>query len=328
MDGGTPVRKGLELRAEALEGSVCKTIAADDAIRMIQNGEGTVWLDVQFTDNDSATWLLRDELGFHELSVEDAVSDRERPSLHAFEGVLFFSATAVGRQEEDEPLEVGIFLSKSSIVTVCKGQSRVIDQWMGVWRQHPNNIGHSPANIAYVILDGIVDDYFPIIEEIEESIDNLMDIALEGQPDLPRRILPIKRRLIVLRRALGPLRDVLNGLLRRDIDHIPGDMRPYFSDVFDHAMRLTELVDTNRELLTSLLDLHLSTTSNSLNEVMKKMTVAATVLMVMALVAGIYGMNFDNMPELHWKYGYAFAWGLMIASAATVLLLFRRFRWI
>jgi magnesium transporter len=133
--------------------------------------------------------------------------------------------------------------------------------------------------------------------------------------------------MLEMRRRLGPFRDVMNSILRRELPFISDPMAPYFHDLFDNTLRLTELVDTNRDALTGLLDIHLSTVSNNLNEVMKKMTVISTVLMQTALIAGIYGMNFKTMPELEWQYGYLYSLGLMVVVGSITIIIFKRKKW-
>jgi magnesium transporter len=179
-----------------------------------------------------------------------------------------------------------------------------------------------------MILDRIVDDYIPLMETIEDDVDTISDSIMSGGSGHIHELMALKRRLQQLRRRMAPLREVINSLLRRDVAMIKDETRPYFQDVYDHAVRVLESVDLQRDTLTSLVDVHLSVVSNKLNEVMKKMTVISTVLMTAALVAGIYGMNFESIPELHWKYGYAYSFGLMFLLSGLILVAFKRQNWI
>jgi magnesium transporter len=182
--------------------------------------------------------------------------------------------------------------------------------------------------LVFALLDSILDDYFPRLDAIEDRVDEISDRIYEGDTHRMRDLLMIKRQMLHMRRRLGPFRDVMNSLLRRELDFVTDPVAPYFHDLFDNTLRLTELVDTNRDALTGLLDIHLSTVSNNLNQVMKKMTVISTVLMSSALIAGVYGMNFKDMPELGWKYGYAYCIGLMIVSSLAILWQFKRKDWL
>jgi magnesium transporter len=317
------------MRAEALDGDRCRALSAEEAVHEILHGTQTVWLDILVYDPKAAWRLLHDELGFHELAVEDALSDLERPTLQEIDDTVFLSVPAPIRSGEKlETTEIGIFLMKNAVVTVSTYQHEVIDVWFKRWREHPQRIGNHPAHVMYVVVDSVVDSYFPILDALEDDADDLVEAIFAGDTKELADILKIKRNLLAMRRAISPLRDVVNSLLRRDLEAIPPDAKLYFQDIFDHVLRISEMIDTNREALNGLLDIHLSTTSNSLNQVMKKMTVLSTVLMTMALIAGIYGMNFKRMPELEWIYGYPFAIGLMVASALFILWVFRRVKWL
>jgi magnesium transporter len=196
------------------------------------------------------------------------------------------------------------------------------------WAAQPRRVGTTPAHLLYVLLDAAVDEYFPVLDSLEDRADALMETIMEAHAGMLSDSLAVKRELLAIRRALGPLRDVVNALLRRDLDFIPPDLQPYYSDLLDHVLRLNELTEMHRDAVNSLIDVYLAATSNRLNEIMKKMTVIATVLMTMALVAGIYGMNFDFMPELHWAFGYPFALALMGGSGFLVIVFFRRKGWL
>lgn len=324
-----PISEPFRLRAEVLDGDRCYGLSAEAAVQEVLRGERTVWLDIVVFDPKAAWRLLHDELGFHELAVEDALSDLERPTLQEFGETVFLSVPSPFREEGRlKTVEIGIFLLKQAVVTVSTASLPVVDTWYERWRDHPTRIGNHPAHVMYVVVDAVVDSYFPILDALEDDADDLVEAIFAGETKNLADILKIKRNLLEMRRAITPLRDVVNSLLRRDLERIPPDAKVYFQDIFDHVLRISEMIDTNREALNGLLDIHLSTTSNSLNEVMKKMTVLSTVLMTMALIAGIYGMNFAIMPELKWAYGYPFALGLMLSSGALIVWIFRRVKWL
>ncbi len=300
-----------------------------DAVKLVRESKDAVWVHVYAGDRIAATRLLEDDFGFHELAVEDALSPDERPALTDFDDYLFLVAPAVQFTEgEEEYVEIAFFLKEKSLVTVAEKRSHVTNVWLDRWSKHKMREGTTPADLLHVLVDAIVDDYVVAIDRIEDVVDEVGDSIIAGEKGKVVELLQTKRRLLEMRRRITPLRDVINSLLRRDLDLIPEDTRRYFQDVYDHASRITESIDLQRDTLTSLLDVHLSIVSNSLNEVMKMMTVIATVLMTAALIAGIYGMNFERMPELHWAWGYPFALFLMVASSAFVLLLFKWKKWL
>jgi magnesium transporter len=319
---------GLSIRAAIASLGSCREVTPDEAVAAARNSE-IVWMHLVARDSEEARHLLHDRLGFHELLVEDALSKDERPALHEDEESLFLVAPAALVESGGERyLEVGFFMTQAALVTVSTEPVPLIEVWLARWSRRPIKELNSPSRLLHSLLDALVDDYFPAIDRLEDEIDDVTEAVFEGDSERVRELLGLKRRLLELRRRVGPLREVLNGLLRRDVILIEKELSPYFQDVYDHALRIGELIDMNRETLATVMDIHLTTVSNSLNEVMRKLTVIATVLMSMALIAGVYGMNFERMPELGWAYGYPFALGLMGLSALVIYTIFRRMRWI
>jgi magnesium transporter len=317
---------GMIIRAAALvEGNHCSTLSTEDAVQRLHDSEHPLWLDIVFSDVESARHFLTGDLKFHELAVEDALSNHERPSLQEFGEQLFLVIPAI---DGPDFIEVSFFLMDKALVTVSSQSLRVVDQWFDRWTDHPQRLGSHPAHLMHALIDGIIDQYFPLVDELEDRIDEVGDSIFGGETNHVGEILQLKRKLLEVRRRLVPVRDIMNGLLRRDLAKIPDSARPYFQDVYDHILRITEQADINRETLASLLDVHLSTVSNNLNEVVKRMTVVSTILMTGALVAGIYGMNFEHMPELKWINGYPFALFLMLGLGALELIIFRLIRWV
>jgi magnesium transporter len=186
-----------------------------------------------------------------------------------------------------------------------------------------------PAFLLYVLLDTVVDGYFPVMDALDQAIDEMEDAAFDPTTvaDLGPA-LQLKRRLLLLRQTLAPMRDLANSLLRADLDLIPDSTRVYFQDVYDHTLRLLEQVDLHRDVLTGALEAQLAQTSNHLNQIMKNLTSVAAILMTLSLVAGIYGMNFHHMPELEWQYGYFGVLGAMAAIAVGLVAYFRKIKWL
>jgi len=302
----------------------------DEAIEAIHREDRMVWINVVVKQTEAVRHLLQERMGFHELAVEDALSDIERPTLQEFGNHIFVAASKVmvtpGKPEEY--LEVGMFLGRSSLVTVVTQPLPFLHTWFERFEKKPHPPEEAASFLMHSIIDSIVDEYFVAIDALEDEVDALGDEIYAGNTKKIGGILQFKKRLLDLRRHISPTRDILNGLLRHDLQIVPDAARVYFQDVYDHTLRIAEIADVNRDTLTSLLDVHLSTVSNNLNDVMKKMTVISTVLMSAALIAGIYGMNFRHMPELEWPLGYLFAWLLMIGSGLGILLLFRWKKWI
>jgi magnesium transporter len=330
LQRATPTQEPFELKAALFgAGTRCERLNVEQAIEAVNKGDQPMWVDIVAQDTATTRSFLIEQLGFHELAVEDALSTDERPALQEYEDTLFLVVPAVllGAQEEHYE-EVSFFLRDQALVTVVTRPLPILETWFGRWVQNPRRIGGSPAFLLHSLVDAIVDLYFPALDRLEDEVEDLGDQIFGGDTSQIKEILLVKRRLLEVRRRLSPVRDILNGLLRRDLPMIPDTVRPYFQDVFDHVLRLSELTDINRDTLASLLDVHLTTVSNNLNNVVRKMTVLSTVLMSMTIVSGIYGMNFKYMPELEWRYGYLFAIGLMITIGVAIVYIFKRIRWI
>jgi magnesium transporter len=311
-------------------GGSCHTdVELEEAARLVHAARAPLWIHLKVGDKQAAAAWLTHELGFHELAVEDALSPNERPALSQFDDYVFLVAPAISKtNSHEEYIEVGFFVSAHSLVSVSEGDCAVVEVWFERWSKHQAPTFKTTADLLHIVIDSIVDGYLPVIDMIEDRIDAIADSIFTGEKGKVYELLQEKRRLLDMRRRIVPLRDVVNGLLRRDLRVIPDKTRPYFQDVYDHASRIAESIDLQRDTLTSLLDVHLSIVSNNLNEVMKKMTVIATVLMSAGLIAGVYGMNFEHMPELKWGGGYPFALGLMVVSSAGILGIFRWKKWI
>jgi len=179
-------------------------------------------------------------------------------------------------------------------------------------------------------MDFVVDQYLPVVQQIEEEVEELEEIIFGGADtgDATSRIYQLKRDLLSLRRAVTPLVEVCNRLMRFDLPHIPEDTRVYFRDVYDHIVRLNETIDAQRELLTTALEAHLSLMSHAQNEHMKRITAWAAMIAVPTMIAGIYGMNFKHMPELNWDYGYQVSIVVMVGACAALYVGFKRSGWL
>jgi len=324
------VASPFTIQASVLDQGRCLTVDdPDEAVAVFSAKDRTSWLKITYQDELTVAHFLRNRLGFHELAVEDSLSSYERPSLHEYSDHLFLSVGEIVQIEGVEHYQdVGFFLTEKSLVTVSRSEGKSLDEWWTRWQKNPAAVGTEPAMLMHALIDSIVDHYYVVADGMEDAVDELVDAITRGDNQQLRELLGLKRRLIQLRRNITPVRDMMNGLLRRDMLLVPASARPYFQDIYDHTLRLSEMTDINRETLTSALDVHLSSVSNNLNTVMKKMTVISTVLMSGALIAGIYGMNFKHMPELNWFWGYPFALILMVAAGLLILGLFRWKKWI
>jgi magnesium transporter len=298
---------------------------------VLANPEAVVWLDIcDPTEQDIA--LLRDRLEFHPLAIEDAVRAHERPKVDAYGKyyfIAFYAASYNGSTDEIELQAIHLFLGANYLVTVHQGQIRQIGETAARWQAPNSPLSHKVSALVYALLDALVDEYFPLMDQVADRIEDLEDtIFTHFSESAIQTIFSLKTDLLRFRHVVAPERDVLNVLLRRELPVFKAEDTAYLQDIYDHIVRVTDNIDTYRDLLSSALDSYLSLQSNNLNQIMKLLTMASIILRSNALVAGVYGMNFRFMPELGWKIGYPFALGLMVVVSLVLILYFRLKRWL
>jgi magnesium transporter len=300
------------------------------------------WVDVDGLQDISLVEKIGEVFGLHPLTIEDVLHLHQRPKVENYDGYQFIvlrmpvpHEVSPGQHLETE--QVGIILGQGFVVTFQEGYpGDVLDDLRNRLRRGSRALREQgPDVLAYAILDAIVDSYFPVLEDYGEELENLEDqVMSRPRREALARIHQIKRDLLTLRRAVFPLREAVNGLLRDPTPLISGETRVYLRDCYDHTVQLLDLIETYRELAGGLIDIYLSSLSNRMNEVMKKLTILSAIFLPLSLVAGIYGMNFNpdasgwNMPELNWKFGYFFALGVMALVAALLMIYFYRKGWL
>lgn len=289
-----------------------------------------IWVDVADPTSEDFEELAK-EFGFHPLSIEDCRNEHQRPKVEEFQGyyfiVLYEAELVLGRHLELR--ELNIFLGKNYLVTVHSQHIRTIETAERLWRGWTDLAERGTGLLAYLLIDSIVDDYMPLLDTLSDRMDELEDqIFVDFQVEALEEIFRIKKDLLFLRRSVTPLRDVFNTLLRREQQIFSRETHIYFQDVFDHLIRVTDTIDTLRDLLGATMDAYLSVSANRMNIVMKRLTSISAILMSVTLIAGIYGMNFDFMPELKWRYGYVVALGSILAVGVALYLYFRRIKWL
>lgn len=284
---------------------------------------GWVWLDVSAPTEDDLTWLAR-AYGFHPLAIEDCRHFNQRAKVEAYPGYLFLSLSAMTRHDgELMPRELEVFLGTDFLITVHREPFDALDYARTHWRDHPR-----ADFVLYLLADHIADTYFPILDEIEDEIDELEDVILENPTQATlQRIFVLKQQLVALRKVVAPMREVMNALASTRYALIDEHTALYFRDVHDHLIRIYDLIETSRDLLGNALDAYLSTVSNRLNEVMKRLTLITTVFMPISFLVGFGGMNFAHIP-----FDDARAFGLMLAlliiTPILMALWFWRSKWV
>ena len=311
--------------------ALCNELPLDQISDVLAKGKDSLlWLDV-VAPTEEEFRLLAEEFSFHPLAIEDAAKRHQRPKIDFYDGfmfLVFYEFRLVGERAEAQ--ELSFFVGPNFLVTIHPESCDPIARVAARWAHDPEALGKRGVGfLVYAVLDAVVDDYFPIADAFSDRIEELEERIFESVDHRAQReIFAFRKDLIALRRVLGPERDVMNVLVRRDSPALGDETVVYFQDVYDHIIRVTDNIDTYRDLLGSALDAYLSVTSNRLNRVMKTLTASSIILMSMTLVAGIYGMNFDRMPELKWDLGYPLALGLMALIGLTLAGLFKRNDWL
>lgn len=291
-----------------------------------------VWVDIlKPTQKDMQ--FLEKLFSFHPLAIEDCMTTIQRPKIDTYEGYLFVvlhAATLAAHRDKASSLELDTFIGENYVVTV---HLKTIESVSSTWERclkNPGIMSRGSGYLFYFIADALVDNYFPILEKLDKEIQKAEDVIFkDNDRKILNKIFDLKENVLILRRILGPQRETMNFIARGGYQPIiPADLSIYFRDVSDLLARINDNLDTYRDALTSALDGYMSSTSNRLNEIMKVLTVIATIMMPLTLITGIYGMNFRVMPEIEWRYGYFVVVAIMLAIAGGMLLFFKNKKWL
>jgi magnesium transporter len=293
---------------------------------------GFVWLGL-YAPTAEELGEIAQHYGLHPLAVEDAVYAHQRPKLEHYDDVLFMVLTTARYVEHDqltatsevvETGEVMVFVGSHYVITVRHGEHGGLSDLRRGLEEQPDLLCHGPASVLYAVADSVVDAFVDVASAVEEDVDELeASVFSPERTDDIGRLYQLKRELLALRRAVSPLEVPLEKLAQKQIAVVPEAMRSYFRDVEDHAIRVRDQVGALDELLTSILQASLARTSQTDNEDMRKISAWAGIIAVPTAIAGIYGMNFTHMPELHWRYGYPL---VLLVIIGTCLLLYRGFK--
>lgn len=298
----------------------------------------TIWVNVEGLGDVSSLIRLGEIFKLHKLSLEDVLNPGQRPKLESYPGYYIVIMRMLQRRGlELEFEQLSLFLGQDFVLTFQDG---IPGDCMGPLRARLRGDASTRHDrlasfLAYSILDSVVDSYFPVLEGMGEYLEDLEDhVLLQPHPDCVKAIHDVKRELLAIRRAVWPLRDAINPLLRDDTDLICPETKVFLRDCNDHCVQLIEIVETYREICSSLMDVYLSSLSNRMNEVMKVLAIITTIFVPLTFVAGVYGMNFDpssspvNMPELRAYWGYPLCLAFMLVVALGELWFFKKRGWI
>jgi magnesium transporter len=294
--------------------------------------ENLYWWDLS-SPSEEESECLAGYFNFHPLAIEDCIADIHYPKIDFYETYLYLvvHGVDVDRSEVEgfSPKELDIFLSQTYLLTYHRKEARSIAEVLRRAKENSPIFDYGLDFVLYSILDILVTNYLPVLQDLEDQIDQAEDDLFEDpEPADLRKILTLKRTLMKLKKTVFPQREVMNHLARNEYQFITRKTQFYFRDVYDMLYRMAEMTESFRDVTTALVETYLSTVSNRLNEVMKALTLITTIFMPLTLITGIYGMNFENIPELHWKYGYFFVLGIMILLAGGFFTYFRHRKWI
>ena len=285
-----------------------------------------LWFDLD-SPTQAELDFLEKQLRIHHLTLEDIVKQNQRAKIESFEGYVYMAIHPLIRKDslEIEPAEIDLLLGHNWLVMVRYGPIPGLIENSRFNERLDFALTRGADFLLYTIVDLVVDSYFPLLDQIDDEIDLLEDKLLE-QADIQdmNRLLTLKRSLVHIRRAVGPQREVFNQLTRHDFPFIRPEHTVYFRDVYDHLIRITEELDSLRDILSGALEVHLSSISNQLNVTMKRLTAWGTIFVIITAIAGIYGMNFEYMPELEWRYGYPVVMALMALISVGLYFYFKK----
>ena len=292
----------------------------------------TIWLDLHDPDDADLT-VLTEEFGLHPLAVEDAVQRHERPKLDRYPDHLFLSAYAVrldGATAELVSSELAAFITPQALITVRKDDGFDVDDLVKRWDDSPDLVVHGVSYLLHGLLDDIVDSHFAAVQSLDDQIEQLQeDLFAEAGAgiEVQRRSFQLRKSLVLLRRVVLPMREVVNSLMRRDIHLLDEEMTHYYQDVYDHVLRATEWTESLRDLVTTILETRLTIQGNRLNEIMKKLTGWAAIIAIPTAVTGFYGQNVPY-PGFGQTWGVVSSVVLIAVIAGSLYAMFKRKGWL
>lgn len=314
-------------------GQRVENLKLEDISRALAKEDQFVWLGLRDPD-EVLMKIIQEEFNLHELAIEDAHRAHQRPKIESYGDILFIVLRAITIDEKSNQLEIGethFFLGKNFLVSIRHRSSLTFTDVRSRCETTPLLLQKGPGFVLYALMDFIVDQYFPVIDYLSEELNKLEDqIFIEKlNTNATESIYRLKSKLIDIKRISFPLIDICNKLMRFDADAlIHEEIKLYFRDIYDHAIRINEMIDSTKEQLTSALEANLALTSIYQNEISKRFAGWAAIIGIPTMIAGIYGMNFEYMPELHWHYGYPAILFFIIGLCLVLFWIFRKSKWL
>lgn len=321
----------IELLDYSEETSKVSEITDVSQLKRCMNTDTVSWVNVNGIHNTELIAQIGKTYHIHDLVLEDILNTEHYPKVEPFDDYVFFTMKMISLNEygQLEKEQLSIVFSKAFVLCFQERKGDIFDPLRERIQKSSGLVRKKGTDyLVYRLIDTVVDNYFLIAESFEEKLEVLEEkILMDDDIDRTTEIQRLKREILGLRRSLLPLRDAVSCLEKGFSDLIEPENDKYFHDVYDHLIQIHESLETDREVLSGLMDMQMANMSNRMNQVMKVLTVIATIFIPLTFIAGIYGMNFDYMPELHVKHGYFVVWGVMLAVFVAMLIFFRRKKW-
>lgn len=322
--------KVIEYNSNIEQEFMPKTIAEIDTHK---NHDTVTWIDIAGLSDEDFIEKLGKQFHLNPLILEDTLNVSQRPKIDEYETYIFgiFKMLYLNDDQELVVEHLALVLLDDSVLVFQEDPMH--DVFDGIRERIRSNTGrlrHSGADyLFFAILDSVIDNYFLVLENIDHKIEILEEEVYDNPtPDTAKKIQQVKKEVLKVRRYIFPVKELVNRLIDTESPLITKDTKLFLRDALDHSIEINESLQIYREMSMSLMEMYMSNMSNKMNEVMKVLTIMASIFIPLTFIAGIYGMNFDNMPELHWEYGYYMVWGLMIILFLGMMVYFKRKQWI
>jgi len=341
MPPGTPVFVG-ERKRDVIDISIIdysrqhieeiQNAGLDDCMRL-RDSPNITWINVNGIHDVNAIQTLANLFGLHPLTTEDISNTNQRPKVEEFDDYILFALKMLSYAEDKNTIEnenVSLVLGENYVISFQERGGDVLDPLRQRIRSGKGKIrGEGADYLVYSIMDGVVDEYFVALEKLGDHIEDIDDEILTApDPRHMHELHRLKREIVFLRKAIWPLRENASVIEKSTSPLMGESIRPFLRDLYDHTIQIIDLVETYRDIIGGMHDTYLSSVSNRMNEVMKVLTIIGTIFIPLTFIAGIYGMNFDYMPELKWTWGYFGLLGVMAAIALVMLGIFRKRKWL
>lgn len=314
----------------APDGTLEKGLSLEAIQSRLRAKTGTAWVDLESPTAEEVQ-ALGPIFGFHPLALEDCLTPQSHPKIEEYDDTVFIVSHAIIDLPDTIKVETTTlfaFLTADCIVTVHPRPLRAVSGTEERLSRYGRLLADGPDRILHQLLDQVVDEYFPALDNLDEEVDEIQDLIFtRGSPAALERIFLAKQVVMALRRAVAPQREMLIGLANRRVPHVRPENQAYFRDIYDHTLRIVDTLEASRDELTTLLDAHLSQVSNRLNQVMKTLSVVAVLALPLTIVTSFFGMNFEAMPLIHSPVGVWIATGIMLALVIVGMAYFRWKHW-